>query len=470
MTSPPSGDPPGPPPGTPPPPPPGPPPATGPPRAAGPPPGSRPAAPSATTPGPREQVQRRTYIILASLLILLLGVGALVFALTRGSDKPVARGPGEVFLQPAAATGPNPFTATVAAAISPSPHPSVSPSASPSPSPAPSPSSSQGGPTVIHTMSGGTPGLYGGTNQLGACDPSLLVRYLQANPQKAQAWVTALNADPSLSWSGGHSVRVDQIPAFVAELTPVVLRSDTRVTNNGFVNGNPDPYQAILQRGTAVLVDKYGVPRSRCACGNPLGSPSPAQTTPTYTGSPWPTFSPTTVVVVQPAPVIINIFVLTDDNDGTAFGRPAGSTGTTDVLPSPSPSLTPPPNLNLGSGDVQITLLWTSDSDLDLHVIDPAGNEIYFSNPSSSTGGRLDHDEVPGCGSAAATHAENVFWAAGPAPSGQYKAFVNNYEPCSTSSDYQLTVKSGGQVVSNTTGTIPNASDSKSDPVIFNRP
>lgn len=319
-------------------------------------------------------------------------------------------------------------------------------------------------------MSGGTPGLYGGTNQLGACDPSLLVRYLQANPQKAQAWVTALNADPSLSWSGGHSVRVDQIPAFVAELTPVVLRSDTRVTNNGFVNGNPDPYQAILQRGTAVLVDKYGVPRSRCACGNPLGSPRPAQTTPTYTGSPWPTFNPTTVVVVQPAPVIINIFVLTDDNDGTAFGRPAGSTGTTDVLPSPSPSLTPPPNLNLGSGDVQITLLWTSDSDLDLHVIDPAGNEIYFSNPSSSTGGRLDHDEVPGCGSAATTHAENVFWAAGTAPSGQYKAFVNNYGPCSTSSDYQLTVKSGGQVVSNTTGTIPNASDAKSDPVIFNRP
>src|ERR1035437_6441222 len=131
MTSPPSGDPPGPPPGTPPPPPPGPPPATGPPRAAGPPPGSRPAAPSATTPGPREQVQRRTYIILASLLILLLGVGALVFALTRGSDKPVARGPGEVFLQPAAATGPNPFTATGAAAISPSPHPRPPPPRTP---------------------------------------------------------------------------------------------------------------------------------------------------------------------------------------------------------------------------------------------------------------------------------------------------------------------------------------------------
>ena len=240
------------------------------------------------------------YIILASVLVALLAAGGLIFALTRGSTKPVARGPGEVFLQPAATTGPNPFTSTVASAISPSANPSASPSASPSPTAAPS--SSPGGATVLRTKSGETPGLYGGTNRLGACDPGLLVRYLQANPSKAQAWVAALNADPSLSWSGGHTVRTDQIAAFVAELTPVVLRSDTRVTNNGFVNSSPDPYQAVLQRGTAVLVDRYGVPRSRCACGNPLGSPRPTPTTPTYTGDPWPGFNPTTVVVVQPAP------------------------------------------------------------------------------------------------------------------------------------------------------------------------
>ena len=35
-------------------------------------------------------------------------------------------------------------------------------------------------------------------------------------------------------------MRTDQIGAYIGELTPMTLRYDTRVTNNGFVNGNPD--------------------------------------------------------------------------------------------------------------------------------------------------------------------------------------------------------------------------------------
>ncbi len=218
-----------------------------------------------------------------------------------------------------------------------------------------------------------------------------------------------------------------------------------------------------------MLVDRYGIPRSRCACGNPLGSPVPTPTTPTYTGTRWPAFNPTTVVVVQPAPVVINIFVLINDSDGSTVGRPAGSTGPTDVLPSPTPGLTPPPNVTLGSGDVQVTLLWTSDSDLDLHVIDPSGFEIYYNNKTSTSGGTLDHDEIPGCGSASTTHVENVFWASGTAPPGQYQAFVENFGACGAPADYQLTIRSGGQVVSNTTGTLPNQDESKSTPVTFTR-
>jgi hypothetical protein len=430
-------------------------------------------------PRPAQNEQRRTAILLSSFLIIVLVIGGVVFLVTRGNgNTPVARGPGEIFLQPAAGDGPNPFTSTVARVTT--PLPSLTPRVSPTPSESASASPTAAvptaapGSTVIQTASGGTPGLYGGSNSLGECDSSLLVRYLQANPTKARAWVAALNSDPTLTWSGGHTVSVDQIPAFVAELTPMVLRSDTRVTNNGFVNGNPDPYQAVLQRGTAVLVDRYGVPRSRCACGNPLDSPKPVPVTPTYTGNPWPTFNPTTIVVVQPAPVIINIFVLTNEATGTTFNRPAGSSGPTDVLPpasaSPSasaePSLTPPPNLNLGTGDIQVTLLWTSDSDLDLHVIDPSGFEIYYANRQSPSGGMLDHDEVPGCGSASSTHVENVFWASGSAPPGQYSAFANIFEPCSAT-NYELTIKVGGQVISDTTGTLPATSNTHSTPVTF---
>ena len=43
----------------------------------------------------------------------------------------------------------------------------------------------------------------------------------------------------------------------------------------------------------------------------------------------------------------------------------------------------------LGTGDVQVTLLWSSVADLDLHVVDPWGEEVCFDNPVSSSGGEL---------------------------------------------------------------------------------
>jgi hypothetical protein len=76
------------------------------------------------------------------------------------------------------------------------------------------------------------------------------------------------------------------------------------------------------------------------------------QETPKYTGPAWQGFSPTTVVIVRPAPVIINIFVLLNVNTGGTIRRPAGTTGAQDqaspeppgtaqASPSPSPSAQP---------------------------------------------------------------------------------------------------------------------------------
>lgn len=42
------------------------------------------------------------------------------------------------------------------------------------------------------------------------------------------------------------------------------------MTNHSLRNGVAAPFQAILQAGTAVLVDRYGTPVVRCFCGNPL--------------------------------------------------------------------------------------------------------------------------------------------------------------------------------------------------------
>ena len=111
------------------------------------------------------------------------------------------------------------------------------------------------------------------------------------------------------------------------------------MTNNGYANGAATPFQTVLEAGTAVLIDEYGVPRVRCSCGNPL-SPPVSYGTPTYTGTPWSSFQPTGVIVVQPAPTRITVITLVDVTTGRAFGRPSGTNGTGDTRAPTTPSTT----------------------------------------------------------------------------------------------------------------------------------
>ena len=76
-------------------------------------------------------------------------------------------------------------------------------------------------------------------------------------------------------------------------------------------------------------------------------------------------------------------------------------------------------DIPLGTGDVQVTLWWETDmTDLDLHVIDPAGSRIFFNVPASASGGSLDLDDTDGFGP------ENIFWPTDGAPSGPYQVEV----------------------------------------------
>ncbi len=88
----------------------------------------------------------------------------------------------------------------------------------------------------------------------------------------------------------------------------------------------------------------------------------------------------------------------------------------------------------LGTGDVQVTLLWDSAADLDLHVIDPFGDEVSFVSPTSASGGELDVDMHEYC-EGASNPVENVFWPPGEAPRGSYQAGVMFYATCE-GSDY----------------------------------
>lgn len=186
------------------------------------------------------------------------------------------------------------------------------------------PSTGDGGPVTRPegktgiSVSGDAVGLYGGTLNDAACDRTQLVTFLQQNPEKGAAWAGVLGIAP------------DRIAGYVAELTPMILRSDTAVTNHGFADGRATTLDSVLQAGSAVLVDEAGVPRVRCRCGNPL-TPARTFSRPSYPTDPWPEFSPEQVTTVQPAANPITTFVVTNLVDGTGtIDRPAGTAGEDD--------------------------------------------------------------------------------------------------------------------------------------------
>lgn len=230
---------------------------------------------------------------------------------------------GEIFLESAVQTGPEPFTGELIAPATPTPAPTTA---------APAPADPSVAPTTVTAFAGDTPALYGGTRDNAECDKAGQLSFLQQHPEKAAAFVEALNGDPTLLWAGGDALTVAQLPEYFAELTPLTLTRDTRVTNHGYRDGRPTSRQVVLQAGTAVLVDTYGVPRSRCLCGNPLTAPQPVQVTPVYTGDRWPEFNPEVIVVMNQATIVIQTFVVIDIVGGQQFIRPAGSDGSADAF------------------------------------------------------------------------------------------------------------------------------------------
>ncbi len=105
-------------------------------------------------------------------------------------------------------------------------------------------------------------------------------------------------------------------------------------------------------------------------------------------------------------------------------------------------------------GDPQFTLIWNTDVDLDLHVIEPGGKEIFWEDPTGEKGGELDVDNTKGYGP------ENVYWLVdsegpgsekvkGHGPPGLYKWYVvfwSGFGGQAKPTHWQVRVKHAGQV------------------------
>lgn len=153
----------------------------------------------------------------------------------------------------------------------------------------------------------------------------------------------------------------------------------------------------------------------------------------------------TAVVVVTFAQTLPNTFSLAvSAGSGSGFGA-------AQALPVTVTSV--------GTGDVQVNVSWDVDSDVDLHVVDPTGEEIYYGHKTAASTGVLDLDSNAGC-SLDHKRSENITWAAGKAPRGTYTVRVDYWSACSVAkTNYVVTANVAGQAAKVQNGSFTGPGD-----------
>lgn len=97
----------------------------------------------------------------------------------------------------------------------------------------------------------------------------------------------------------------------------------------------------------------------------------------------------------------------------------------------------------VGTGEVQVSVSWDVDSDVDLHVVDPNSDEVYWRDDRVSSGGELDLDSNAEC-ELDHTRNENITWSK--APAGEYVVRLDYWSSCSVAkTNYVVTVRVVGQ-------------------------
>ena len=97
----------------------------------------------------------------------------------------------------------------------------------------------------------------------------------------------------------------------------------------------------------------------------------------------------------------------------------------------------------VGTGNLQVTVSWDTRADVDLHVVEPSGEEIFYDNSRSDMGGMLDLDANRRC-RGDDTRNENRVWDA--PPRGRYVVRVNHWSSCGAgSTNYIVRVNGAGR-------------------------
>jgi hypothetical protein len=106
--------------------------------------------------------------------------------------------------------------------------------------------------------------------------------------------------------------------------------------------------------------------------------------------------------------------------------------------------------IEVGTGQLQVSLSWDQPNDVDLHLVEPDGEEIYYGTDYSSNGGVLDLDSNPGC-SIDGVQNENITYSdESTVETGTYIVRVDLYDGCNVlpQTNYIVTARLNGELIS----------------------
>lgn len=111
----------------------------------------------------------------------------------------------------------------------------------------------------------------------------------------------------------------------------------------------------------------------------------------------------------------------------------------------------------VGTGKLQVSLSWNQPNDVDLHLVEPTGEEIYYGNPTSSAGGQLDLDSNAGCAIDGVNNENITYPDSVTLPAGQYIVRVDFWADCNVTDTtrYAVSARLNGNLITPDSGSNP---------------
>lgn len=122
--------------------------------------------------------------------------------------------------------------------------------------------------------------------------------------------------------------------------------------------------------------------------------------------------------------------------------------------------------IQVGTGKLQVSCSWDQLNDVDLHLVEPSGAEIYFGNAISQNGGELDLDSNAACNIDSINNENITYSETDVVEAGEYTVRVDLWSNCdlTENTNYNVIAYYDGAIIGTSSGSNPyNGSFEPSD-------